>query len=274
MGIKFRNSDGSVGPFRWSTPVPPPTPDQDAQAYIAAASIVDTTEIAAVNQLFLDLKGTGSTTNNSNIYSKFFAIYPISPTSLAASAVNAVNPSTFDITWFNSPTHAANGVTGNGTNMYGSTNFIPNASGASENNFGITLDIATNSGGGVDFGSNSYIHLSMVNPSYTYILGSIGDSISGTANALGVRTMVRRAANDMEAYLNGSTEGTKNNLGGWSFNSDELYIFCRNNSTNPAFFSNRRYRFCAIHQGLTSNEAKDLSDSINTYNASVIGGGR
>lgn len=248
--------------------------DSDAQAYIAAASIVDATEIAAVNQLFLDLKGTGNTTNNSNIYSKFFALYPISPTSLAATSINAVNPSVYDITWINPPNHAANGVTGNGQTMYGSTNFIPNASGASENNFGITLDIATSSGGGVDFGSNSYIHLAMVNPSYTYILGSLGASVSGTAYALGVRTMVRRSANDMEAYLNGSTEGSKNNLGSWSFNSDPLYIFCRNNGTNPAFFSNRRYRFCAIHEGLTSNEAKDLYDAITTFNANVISQGR
>ena len=248
--------------------------DPDATAYIAAASIVDATEIAAVNQLFSDLKGTGSTTNNSNIYSKFYALYPISPTDLDAAAVNAVNPSTFDITWFNSPTHADNGVTGNGTNMYGSTNFIPDASGASENNFGITLDIATNSGGGVDFGSNSYIHLAMVNATYTYILGSLGDSVSGTTLDLGVRTMVRRSANDMEAYLNGSTEGSDTNLGAWSFNSDALYIFCRNNGTNPAFFSNRRYRFCAIHEGLTSNEAEDFNDAITTYNANVISGGR
>ena len=266
VGSSYLRTTGGV-----SLDINPSIPpfDPDAQAYITAAGIISETEIAAVGQLFSDLKGTGSTTNNSNIYSKFYALYPISPTSLAAASVNAVNPSTYDITWFNSPTHAANGVTGNGTNMYGSTNFIPSASGASENNFGITLDIATSSGGGVDFGSNSYIHLAMVNPTYTYILGSLGDSVSGTAYALGVRTMVRRSANDMEAYLNGSTEGSKNNLGNWSFNSDPLYIFCRNNGTNPAFFSNRRYRFCAIHEGLTSNEAKDLSDSINTYNAAL-----
>ena len=248
--------------------------DPDVTAYIAAASIVDATEIAAVNQLFLDLKGTGSTTNNTNIYSKFYALYPISPTSLAAASINAVNPSVYDITWINPPIFSPTGIKGNGTNIYGSTNFIPNASGASENNFGITLDIATGSGGGVDFGSNSYIHLAMLNPTYTYILGSLGASVSGTANALGVRTMVRRSANDMEAYLNGSTEGSKNNLGGWSFNSDALYIFCRNNGTNPAFFSNRRYRFCAIHQGLTSNEAQDFFDAITTFNANVIPAGR
>jgi len=62
--------------------------DPDAQAYITAAGITDPTEQAAVNQLVLDLKGSGSTTNNTDVWSDSYTIYPLSPTSLTAAEYN------------------------------------------------------------------------------------------------------------------------------------------------------------------------------------------
>lgn len=100
-----------------------PSTDADADAYIAAAVISDVTEKAAINQLFLDLKGTGSTTNNTDVYSELTEMYPISPTSISASAVNAVNPSNNDITWYNMAASdlTANGIKGDASAKYGDT---------------------------------------------------------------------------------------------------------------------------------------------------------
>ena len=67
---------------------PAPSYDADATAYFAAAGITDTTEKDAANQLVLDLKGTGSTPNSTDLWTDAAAFYPISPTSLAAAAYN------------------------------------------------------------------------------------------------------------------------------------------------------------------------------------------
>lgn len=252
-----------------------PSIDPAAQAYITAAGITDATEIAAVERLFLDLKGTGSTTNNSNIYSKFYTLYPISPTSLSAAAVNAVNPATYDMTWYNSPTHTATGVSGNAASMYGDTNFNPATHATSGiNNFGLTIDAATNVGSAstIDIGSTGYFQINITHGTYTYIVGDISSNISGTLSTIGVRTVVRRGASDMEAYLNGSSDGTNTTLGG-SFGSNTLYFMGRHDA-GLAFPTARRYRFSAIHEGLTDTEAQDLYDAITTYNANVIEGGR
>lgn len=255
--------------------------DPDVTAYITAASISDGTEIAAIEQLFSDLKGTGSTTNNSNIYSKFYALYPISPTGISAGAVNAVNPGTYDITWYNSPTYDTTGITGNGLNAYGDTGFNPSTAGASFNDFGLTCDVAsTDSANRVDMGLNNFptntafFQINMQNGSYTYIAGNLSSTIAGTVSTLGVRTISRRASNDLEGYLNGSSNGTDTTLNNPSFPSLNIFLMASNQNGTNSTPTARRYRFFAIHTGLSGNQAQDLYDAITTYNANVIGGGR
>ena len=97
--------------------------DADTSVYLATASITDTTEQAAVNQLVLDLKGTGSTPNSTDLWTDAAAFYPISPTSLSAAAYNLRDTTSFNMTWANSPTHASTGVTFNGSTQYGDTGF-------------------------------------------------------------------------------------------------------------------------------------------------------
>lgn len=74
-------SPASISPF--SLPLvsgggAPPV-DPDAAAFISAAAITGTTQQEAIKQLVLDLKGTGSTTNNTDVWSEGVAIYPICP---------------------------------------------------------------------------------------------------------------------------------------------------------------------------------------------------
>lgn len=256
--------------------------DPDAAAYLSAAGITDATEIAAVEQLFLDLKGAGSTTNNSNIYSKFYALYPISPTGISAGAVNAVNAGTYDITWNNSPTYDTSGITGNGTNTYGDTGFNPITEGADLNDFGMTVDVATDDvANKVDMGQNNFptntmfFQINMRNGTYTYIGGDLSSAVAGTIGTTGVRTICRRATNDLEGYLNGVSDGTDTTLSGSStLVNINIYVMASNQNGANSTGTGRKYRFFAIHQGLTDNEAQDLYDAITTYNANVISGGR
>ena len=79
-----------------------PSTDPDADAWIAAGSVTDPTEKAAVNQFALDLKGTGSTPNNSDVWNSLHWINLVSATSLAAS-LNDLKGG-YNLTAYNSPT--------------------------------------------------------------------------------------------------------------------------------------------------------------------------
>ena len=255
--------------------------DPDAQAYITAGSITDATEIAAINQMFLDLKGTGSTTNNSNIYSKFSALYLMSPTSLAAAAINAVTPSIYDITWYNSPTHSVNGVVGNGSNQYGDTGLNAFAD-LTSNNCGITVeinntDISNSNDMGVRDGTSKAFELSSFSNTYRPRIqtATLGDQmIDSTSPFNNIHTALRRGANDAVYYLNGISAQTNTTTSG-TLPNENIFLMAENIvGTGANGLSQRRQSFSAIHQGMTDNEAKDLYDAITKYNANVISGGR
>lgn len=114
-------STPTLTPTLTSTPTPTPTTggfDPDAQAYInAMASLFGTitpTASGATNSLFTQLKGAG-------LYSKIRVMYPILGGNLNTSALNAVNLGSNYITWNNSPSVSASGITYNGTNQWGDT---------------------------------------------------------------------------------------------------------------------------------------------------------
>lgn len=268
---------GSIYEDSWSGDTDIVGVDADAAAYFTAAGITDSTEQSAVNQLVLDLKGTGNTTNNSDLWtSKLHAVYAISPTSLAAAAYNLRDTTNFNITWANSPTHSSSGVVGNGTNQYGDTNFNPNTS-ASLNDFGVTIAINTNeTSSDVDLGVRSatttFVQLN------SYFSGSaqgiintdaVGFTSAANANTIGVYTAVRRTSTDTELYKNGASIDTKSDTS-VSLPNGNIFILARNLiGTGAEAHSLRRFSFAAIHTGLTDNEAQDLYDAINTYNTAL-----
>ena len=97
------NSGGGGGGF-----------DPDAQAFITAAGITDTTQKNAINTLVLDLKAYA-------IWPKFIAIYPYVGGTATTHKFNLVDPlddnAAFRITWNGGVTHNANGITGNGLSL-------------------------------------------------------------------------------------------------------------------------------------------------------------
>ena len=247
----------------------------DAAAYLTAASITDATEVAAVNQLVLDLKGTGSTTNNNNIWTKMNAIYPVSPTSLAAAAFNLKDPSAFEITWVNSPTHASTGMTGGGTS-YGDTGYDANSEGMSNNDFGITYS-GVYSGGDYAMGVNGGGGLFGVrNTSNNKIFygGNSSNPASGGDTTRSVTTGIRSSNISREIFKNGVSNGTNTTSDTETLPALNIYVLALDNSGSPAGYFAGECDFWAVHTALTDGEVVDLYDSITTYNANVISGGR
>ena len=93
--------------------------DADAAAFFTAASITDTTQKSAVNQLVLDLK-------SANIWTKMRALYPVVGGVASAHAVNLKTPGTYNLSFATGWTHSSTGMTPNGA-TYANTNLIPSS---------------------------------------------------------------------------------------------------------------------------------------------------
>ena len=245
--------------------------DPDAAAYIAAAGITDAAEQAAVNQLVLDLKGTGSTTNNTDVWSDSYTFYPLSPTSLAAAAYNLKDP-TLNITWYNSPTHAITGVSGNGTTMYGDTNWNPTTESVDTDNSGLTYSGDYSAGDypmGVA-GGGRYLALRTNSGNRVSYIGTTASSASYT-NGGRVTTSSRTADFTHQIYKDGVFEAsnTATSSGGSTAADTSIFILAVSANATPSALFNGEIDFAAAHKGLSANQAKDLYDAITTYNTAV-----
>jgi len=90
--------------------------DPDAKVYFTAAGITDLTEKNSINTKVLTLKAV-------NLFNG--VLYPISPTSLQAASFNLVDPTKFQLTYINSPSHGPTGVDWDGLTQYARIGIIP-----------------------------------------------------------------------------------------------------------------------------------------------------
>ena len=269
IGLAFGNFQSGGGGF-----------DPDAQAAITAIG-ADATIGGYLNQLFLDLKGQGNTTNGTDVYSKCYAIYPMSPSdastiSLSTTKWNVKDPrdldAAFRITWVSTPVASLSlGVTQNGSNNgYGNTHFIESANMVAGNN-GFTFSVSDLPSGGNHYmgGSNStttFAQRMAFNASWGVF--SAGQIIN-SAYSLGVNTGVRRSATDFELYRNGVSVGINARSASAQSTGNFYLLALESAGSAGSFFNDGAIDFVVIHNGLTAEEAKDLYDSINAWKTSL-----
>jgi hypothetical protein len=234
--------------------------DIDLAYYIIKGGITDTTETEGLVDLVSGLKSSG-------LWAKSYAIYPISPTSLAAAALDLKG--TYGITWYNTPTHASTGVSGNGTTQYGDTGFNPSTQ-AAVGNYGYTVsagmvgsDWANGSAGGGFFtGASGFTNDLVYNGPNSPISGN------ATSTTKRVITSSRRSTTDHEAYSNGVSVGSDATLATGLPNLSN-YVLARNLAGSPSGYLAQEMNFYVEHQGLTDDEVSTLYDLITAYNTSV-----
>ena len=264
--------------------------DPDALAYFTAAGITNTTEKNAVNQLVLDLKGgVGCLTPGlTNLWANAAAIWPVSPTSLAAAAYNLRDTSSFNYTWVNSPTHASTGVTFDGSTQYGDTNLTPSSL-TLANSYDITLCVQIANGDATSVGllagrygtsSGERTQMMLINGNLNQDIHAAGGgnrlttTTSGTYNGRFVATADRVINGGKANYLNGSSLGTLNAEDSGAPYTYNIFIGAQNiqSSATPAVAnaSDFEYRFgCVLKEGLNSTKVADLDDAIVRYSTAL-----
>lgn len=242
-------------------------------AYIAAAGITNPAEITAVTNLYNSLVSAG-------IYSKFDRIYPISPTSLNASAYDLVTA--VPLTWFNAPTNSSNGVTLDGATQYGLTDANMNAM----TNFSVPFDgnvsvylvsIPVQSGVRYYYGI-----LDVANTTDVFLRQNVGNStrtpsIKGTSHAgqtggviIGFHSASRYNSNLQQEYLNGTlaiNDTTPEAVG--TAPAFPMCIGAESSSGTIVAFRMQTLAFFTIGGSLTSTQQASFSTIVNTYQTAL-----
>jgi hypothetical protein len=242
--------------------------DPDAQAFIDAASITDSTQISAVNQLVLDLKGYG-------VWDKCKAIYPILGGSASSHAVNLKTPGTYNLTFSTGWTHASTGMTSNGTG-FSNTNFntstqstlnsthlsyYSRTADAISSSFEIGNVITSNSFGlSCGYGNVAY------SDQYNYNTARVSQA---NTDARGFYIGTRTTSAIHKLFKNGNQFGTTNTGASGTFNNLVIYIGAYNNNGTASTNSVKQCAFASIGDGLTDTEAADFYTAVQAYQTTL-----
>lgn len=260
--------------------------DADAVAFFTAASITDTTQKSAVNQLVLDLK-------TANIWTKMKALYPIIGGVASSHAVNLKQPGTYNLTFATGWTHSSTGMTPNGA-TYADTFLTPSTTFANANvHFGFYSKTSANLGR-VDMGA-FWTNAPGTSPAtYTAVHQlEVGRSLDNNAvgymsnddtyriiynqtNASGMFVLSRTATNSLKMYQSGVLKQTNTTVNTSVFNTlpqNKITIGALNyrDSTTSSIlgYGAKQCAFASIGDGLTDAEASSFYTAVQNYQTTL-----
>lgn len=242
--------------------------DSAAQLFISAASITNTTQQVAINNLVIDLKNYG-------LWVKMKAIYPFVGGTASSHKFNLVNPidsdAAFRLVFNGGWTHSANGATPNGTNGWADTNLNPSGNITGQNSH-ISFYSRTQSDGlYADLGYGGSMEL--LTQTGTILYADFPDTtrsqISNT-NSTGLFIVSNISTAGKKVFRNNSAI-----ISSTFVNADFLinasYKFTLSNYNNLALsrYSNRQNAFTSIGEGLTDTEAANLYTAVQAFQTSL-----
>jgi hypothetical protein len=244
--------------------------DIDAQAFITAANITDTTQQTAINTLVNNLKSYG-------LWTKMRAIYPFVGGTATSHKWNLKDPRDLDVAYrlvFNGGwTHSSTGALPNGTTGYADTKIIPNSvvslSSAHFSKYNRTNDLSGIKIDGVFDLNNSD---AIFQKNYTGANGIIGTpSTSATytpTDSRGLFTMSRTSNNLIKVFRN-STQVATNTVTATVLPLINICIGARNERIAPQYYNAYETAFASIGEGLTDTEAANLYTAVNNYQVAL-----
>ena len=269
------------GMGRWGvkakTQVIIPGDDADAQAFITAAGITDTTQQSAINTLVTNLKSYG-------IWTKMKAIYPFVGGTANAHKFNLKNPvdsnAAFRLVFGGGWTHSSNGVLPNGTTAYADTFFNPVSQSSTLNSFFLSVYSKTNSnigfpydiGNADNWASGAKFTGIITRYAYGQRYISVGDNAYSTQNP----------ETDSRAFYCGGTNGSSNQrlykngvsvLSGTSqqigFSNCNIYISAVNTLSSIQGYSNKQLAFASLSDGLSETDAANFYRAVQIFQSTL-----
>jgi hypothetical protein len=266
---------GKVGWWGGSVNVAPSV-DADAQAFITAANITDTTQASAINTLVTDLK-------TANIWTKMKAIYPFVGGTATTHKFNLKDPRDLDaayrLVFSGGWTHSSTGALPNGSNGFADTKLLPNSALLTTSFhlsfYSRTISNASTTTYPTEMGSynssTQQIGLFLYRPTNPISKwGSEGYS----QTAQGTTTMdsryfglaSRTNSSTLKHYKNGSVLATNTNADSGNRPNISITIGKSNSLTN---YSDRETAFASIGDGLSDAEAANFYTAVQTFQTTL-----
>lgn len=251
--------------------------DVDAQAYITAASITDSTQKSAVNTLFLDLKAA-------SIYTKMVAFYPILGGNATSHKFNAKDPRDLDaayrLSFVGGWTHSSNGALPNGTTAYANTFITPfnNLTSLSHMSFYSRTDSTKDEMLGVqdDFtsiGAQMYLQGNKTRDLYSCSNTDAASLSISNTSTLGMYIVSRTSSTSLKAYKNSTNVGSSVSSSLGYRAKIPLFLggsnYRNSGGTNSFYYGNKECAFASIGSGLTDAEALALYTAVNKFNTTL-----
>jgi hypothetical protein len=242
--------------------------DSDAQTFLTAAGITDSTQQNAINKLTIDLKYYG-------LWTKMKALYPVVGGTATSHKWNLKDPrdldAAFRLTFTAGWTHSSTGMTP--TNAYANT-FVTPSTALSLNSTHISYYSRTNTQStGLDFGASSYV------PGDNKLYGFIrytDDRVYVRVNrATGTESNLinsdsrkffivnRNSATVEDIFIHNVKTSFSYNSSGLPTNS--IYIGTANLAGGSLLYSNKQCAFASIGDGLTDQDAINFYNIVQQY---------
>ena len=248
--------------------------DPDAQAFFTASGLTGATNLTAINNLVVALKGYG-------IWTKMKAIYPIIGGTAALHKWNLKDPrdldAAFRLTFVGGWTHSSTGALPGGVNAYGNT-YLDTQNNLSLNSGHISFYSRTNAVTAavrIDIGSlrpgvDSYsdIVTSATNLTYSRFNNTATFDTVASSTTLGFFTGSRTASNIIRTFRNGIQiiAGTAPSN---STSAIDFYIGAANSNGTANFYSNRECALASLGDGLTNTEAANFYTAVQAYQTTL-----
>jgi hypothetical protein len=266
------NIYGRVG-WRTAAVAPASNIDADAQAFITAASITDSTQQSAINTLVTQLKTYG-------IWTKLKAVYPFVGGTASQHKFNLKDPRDLDaayrLAFSGGWTHSNTGALPNGTTGYANTYFKPSTNGIL-NSHHLSYYSRTNSSINsveIGVGLDPTYDMLQLNRLGTTTYGFINQSSLTTkftdTNSLGLYVANRTASNIVSLWKNGINK-ISDTASSTSLLNGNVFIGAQNdlglNVVNN--FTTKESAFASIGDGLTDTEAANFYTAVQTFQTTL-----
>jgi hypothetical protein len=245
--------------------------DTDAQAFLTAASIMDSTQASAVNTLVTSLKTAG-------IWTKMKALYPFVGGNATSHKFNLKDPRDVDAAFrlqFNGGwVHSATGALPNGTTGYAN----PFYTNVTDNSSMWYYSRTNNTTNGFEMGvyNNPYSDTALIayynGSSYGYIR-ALSNGYTGLSwvptSSQGFFGANRTSSTLANSWYNGVKKGTNTNTSSQDAFTKPLFIGAYNTNVGAGHYTNKESAFAAIGDGLTDAEALAFYTAVQTYQTTL-----